>query len=83
MGNSEATYYSETFDLGNLEVTFRGEKFPDTPILDTTVKIEGKMLYCITWEDKKKFVSATEKLRESYKGKKITISEGVGVPWLS
>lgn len=67
MENSEATYYSETFDLGDLEVTFRGEKFSGTPILDTTVKIEGKTLCCITWEDKKKFISELKAVISKYR----------------
>ena len=62
----EPKYYSETFNFNDLEITFRGERYAGLPILDTSVKIEGKTLCCITWEDKKAFVAELNEVVAKY-----------------
>lgn len=41
-------YYSETKDIGHLEMSFKGEAYDGGPILDTVVTIGSSVLCHIT-----------------------------------
>lgn len=53
--------------IGDLEITFTGEKYPGDPILDTKVEINGEQLCWITWNDKENFFSELESTVEKYR----------------
>jgi len=65
--DNNPTYYSETMFLGDLEITFRGEKYDNKPILDTSVKIGEQTVCWITWNDKKSFVQELNDIISKYR----------------
>lgn len=65
--SDEPKYYSETSNIGSVEITFRGEKYSGRDILDTSIKIEEGIICWITWEDKKAFVDEINNVIQKYR----------------
>lgn len=57
--------WHDTFYVGSAEVTMEAEKFPDCPLLDTSVYISGH-LCCITHPKKDEFLEKLNELIAEY-----------------
>lgn len=63
---TEPRIYTETHQLGDLEVKFEGEQW-DREILDTRVTINGVTLCWIVWENREAFLDALQAVIQLYR----------------
>ena len=64
---NEPRYYTDTKSFCDFNLEFKGEQYKGSPILDTSVKINGQTLCWINWQDKEQFVQELRAIINRFK----------------
>jgi len=63
----EPKYYTEKHYIGDLLFTFKGEKYPNNPILDTKVYLNEQQLCWISWPQRDEFLKELNDTIEKFR----------------